>query len=105
MAPLFIILKDIDMISKRMKKDEIIKEYRELELDYAKLAECYDYALDMLTWFITEFAEKADSEQAIYIHHRAKVMKSLIMRRITNDKIDGQGSFDSVCINIAGEEM
>lgn len=105
MAPLLIILKDIDMVDKRMKKDEIIKEYRELETDYEKLAECYDYALDMLIWFIAEFAEKADREQAIYIHHRAKVMKSLIMKRISNDEIDGQGSSNSVCIDIAGEEV
>ena len=93
------------MVDKRMKKDEIIKEYRELELDYEKLAACYDYALDMLTWFISEFAEKADKEQAIYIHHRAKVMKSLIMKRISDDEIDGQGSSDSVCIDTAREEV
>ena len=105
MAPLFIILKDIDMINKRMKKDEIIREYKELETDYEKLAACYDYALDMLTWFIAEFAEKADREQAIYIHHRAKVMKSLIMKRISNDEIDGQGSSNSVCVNVTREEV
>ena len=103
MAPLFIILKDINMVNQRMKKDEIIKEYKELETDYEKLADCYDYALDMLTWFISEFAEKADRDQAIYIHHRAKVMKSLIMKRISNDEIDRQGSSDSVCIDITGE--
>ena len=105
MAPLLIILKDRNMVDKRMKKDEIIKEYRELETDYEKLAACYDYALDMLTWFIVEFAGKADREQAIYIHHRAKVMKSLIMKRISDDEIDGQGSSDSVCINTTREEM
>ena len=93
------------MVDKRMKKDEIIKEYRELETDYEKLAACYDYALDMLTWFISEFAEKADRDQAIYIHHRAKVMTSLIIKRISNDKIDRQGSSDSVCIDITGEEV
>lgn len=93
------------MVDKRMKKDEIIKEYRELEIDYAKLVDCYDYALDMLTWFISEFAEKANREQAIYIHHRAKVMKSLIMERISNDEIDGQGSSDSVCIDTTREEV
>ena len=93
------------MVDKRMKKDEIIKEYRELETDYEKLAACYDHALDMLTWFIVEFAEKADREQAIYIHHRAKVMKSLIMKRISNDEIDRQGSSDSVCIDTTGEEV
>lgn len=93
------------MVDKRMKKDEIIKEYRELEIDYAKLVDCYDYALDMLTWFIAEFAEKADREQAIYIHHRAKVMISLIIKRVSNDEIDRQGSSDSVCIDIAGEEV
>ena len=105
MAPLFIILKDINMVNQRMKKDEIIKEYKELETDYEKLADCYDYALDMLTWFISEFAEKADRDQAIYIHHRAKVMTSLIMKRVSNDEIDRQGSSDSVCIDIAGEEV
>lgn len=105
MAPLFIILKDIDMVNQRMKKDEIIKEYRELESDYEKLATCYDYALDMLTWFISEFAEKADREQAICIHHRAKVMKSLIMKRISDDEIDGQGSSNSVCFNTTREEV
>ena len=93
------------MIDKRMKKDEIIKEYRELEIDYAKLVDCYDYALDMLTWFIKEFAEKANREQSIYIHHRAQTMKSLIIKRISNDEIDGQRSSDSVCINITGEKM
>lgn len=93
------------MIDKRMKKDEIIKEYRELETDYAKLADCYDYALDMVTWFIKEFRFLATSEQANYIHHRAQTMKSLIMKRITHDKIDGQRSSNSVCINITGEEM
>lgn len=93
------------MVNQRMKKDEIIKEYKELETDYEKLADCYDYALDMLTWFISEFAEKADRDQAIYIHHRAKVMKSLIMKRISNDEIDRQGSSDSVCIDITGEEV
>ena len=105
MAPLLIILKDINMIRKRMKKDEIIKEYRELELDYAKLAECYDYALDMVTWFIKEFRFLATPEQANYIHHRAQTMKSLIIKRISNDKIDRQGSSDSVCIDITGEEV
>lgn len=93
------------MVNQRMKKDEIIKEYKELETDYEKLADCYDYALDMLTWFISEFAEKADRDQAIYIHHRAKVMTSLIMKRVSNDEIDRQGSSDSVCIDIAGEEV
>lgn len=93
------------MIDKRMKKDEIIKEYRELEIDYAKLVDCYDYALDMLIWFIKEFAEKANREQSIYIHHRAQTMKSLIMKRITHDKIDGQGSSDSVCIDTTREEV
>lgn len=93
------------MVDKRMKKDEIIKEYRELEIDYAKLVDCYDYALDMLIWFIKEFAEKTDRDQAIYIHHRAEIMKSLIIKRITNDEIDRQGSFDSVCINFTGEEV
>lgn len=93
------------MVNQRMKKDEIIKEYRELEIDYAKLADCYDYALDIVTWFIKEFRFLATPEQANYIHHRAKVMKSLIMKRISNDKIDRQGSFDSVCINITREEV
>ena len=93
------------MIRKRMKKDEIIKEYRELELDYAKLAECYDYALDMVTWFIKEFSFSATPEQANYIHHRAQTMKSLIMKRISDDEINGQGSSDSVCFNTTGEEV
>lgn len=93
------------MVDKRMKKDEIIKEYRELEIDYAKLVDCYDYALDMLIWFIKEFAEKANREQSIYIHHRAQTMKSLIMKRITHDEIDRQGSSDSVCIDTTREEM
>ena len=105
MAPLLIILKDINMIRKRMKKDEIIKEYRELELDYAKLAECYDYALDMVIWFIKEFRFLATPEQANYIHHRAQTMTSLIIKRISNDEIDRQGSSDSVCIDITGEEV
>lgn len=105
MAPLLIILKDINMVDKRMKKDEIIKEYRELETDYEKLAECYDYALDMLSWFIKEFAEKADQEQRSYLHHRARVMASLIVKRISNDEIDGQGSSNSVCIDTTREEV
>ena len=105
MAPLLIILKDINMVDKRMKKDEIIKEYRELEVDYAKLVDCYDYALDMLIWFIKEFRFLATPEQANYIHHRAQTMKSLIIKRISNDKIDGQGSSDSICFNTTREEV
>lgn len=93
------------MVNKQMKKDEIIKEYRELETDYEKLATCYDYALDMAIWFIKEFRFLATPEQANCIHHRAQTMKSLIIKRISNDKIDGQRSSDSVCINITGEEM
>lgn len=95
----------MNMVNQRMKKDEIIKEYRELETDYEKLADCYDYALDMVTWFIKEFRFLATPEQVNYIHHRAQTMKSLIMKRISNDKIDGQGSSNSVCINTTGEEM
>lgn len=105
MAPLLIILKDIDMVDKRMKKDEIIKEYRKLETDYEKLAECYNYALDMVVWYIKEFRFLATPEQANYIHHRAQIMKSLIMKRISNDEIDRQGSSDSVCINATRKEM
>lgn len=69
-------------------KQELLDDYNKLGNDIKYLTECYDYALESLSWFICEFTDESTDKQREIIMHRISRMRDLIIKRISNVQVN-----------------